>query len=138
MIELVRVNASIYGVGAVLAGPTFKYLSGWENFHSRRIIFPVLPNEELFHIGELGVISVAQNLVHLRITAVGDSQTIPMCDGHLDWLLTNNRLDWLLGENLPRMGNYAVAHCPPLVDQRSYLAWLELWRWMKTRERRSS
>jgi hypothetical protein len=127
VIELFRVNASIYSTGAVLHEASFKYLSSYDVHHSRRLIFPVLPNEELFHIGELGVISVAQPFVHLRITAVGDSRTIPMCDGHFDWLMIENRLDWLLGEDLPRMGNYAVAHCPPLVDGRSYLAWLELW-----------
>lgn len=126
-LELIRVNVDLYERGAVISKPTGRWIMGWENFHSRRIVFPVEPIATLMRTYEDGISMALMDFCHIRLTAVSDAHVLPTCDSQFDFMLTDTRLDWLLGDNLPRMAAKAVTISPPYRYSRSFCAWLELW-----------
>lgn len=126
-IELLKVTVDLYERGAVISAPTGKWISNWERFHSRRIVFPVEPISALMRTYEDGISMALQDFCHIRLAAIGPSCPLSTVDGELDLLMADNRLDWILGENLPRMAARAVTISPPYRHNRSFCAWLELW-----------
>lgn len=121
--ELVKITADLFESGAVISAPMTKWLRGWNTFGSRRIIYPT---GEFLRTYEDGISIAMAHFVHLRITAIGTSMPASLFDGEFDFLMADNRLDWLLGENLPRMVKKAMENFKVL-DRRALCGWLELW-----------
>jgi hypothetical protein len=122
---LIKFTVDLYEPGAVISPTMVQWIEKWEAFHTRRIIFPVLPTNLLIHSdGE--EFRASRDFCHIRLTSM-DNQYFGVVDGVLDDMLTDTRLDFYLGNELSRIAQTALLKAPPYREGRTFAAWIELW-----------
>ena len=128
---LMKVNVDLYAPGAILSPTTVKWLSGWGRFHTRRIIYPVKPLQDLTGaaVGEARI--ALEDFFHIRLSSMDDEYT-GVLDSGMDFIWTNARLDQFLGEDLHRIAADAMNKSAPYKDYRTHTAWMELWEYNET------
>jgi hypothetical protein len=123
---LMKVNVDLYAPGAVLSPTTVKWLSAWGKFHTRRIIYPVKPFQELTDETVNDSRVVLEDFFHIRFSSMDDEYTGAL-DSGMDFIWTDARLDQFLGEELHRIAGKAMDKSSPYRDFRTHAAWMELW-----------
>jgi sucrose-6-phosphate hydrolase SacC (GH32 family) len=125
---LIKVNVDLYAPGAILTPTTIKWLSGWGRFHTRRIIYPVKPLQEMTDetVGEARI--ALEDFFHIRFSSMDDEYT-GVLDSGMDFIWTNTRLDEFFGEDLHRIAGAAMNKSPHYRECRTYAAWMELWEY---------
>jgi hypothetical protein len=99
-----------------------KWYLDWDKFHSKRIVYPVLPNEALFDIQD-ECLEAKMDCAYTRVTPIGRTFT-GLTDGLMDALLTEVRLDYFLGNALPAIVQYALVKAPAYVHSRTQYTWI--------------
>lgn len=128
---LIKVNVDLYAPGAILSPTTVKWLSGWGRFHTRRIIYPVKPLQELTEETAGGARVVLEDFFHFRLSSMDDEYT-GVLDSGMDFIWTDTRLDQFLGEDLHRFAATAMNKSGSYRDFRTHAAWMELWEYDET------
>jgi hypothetical protein len=131
---LMKINVDLYAPGAILSSTTVKWLSGWGRFHTRRIIYPVKPLQELTDatVGEARI--ALEDFFHIRFSSMDDDYT-GILDSGIDFIWTDTPLQQFLGEDLHRIAATAMNKSGPYRDFRTHAAWMELWEYDERRGR---
>src|SRR6188474_3702948 len=104
--EIIRFAVDLLAPGARITKRLADYYCKWDTFHSLRIMYPVKPMTLLFDIRADGAKALA-DLAHVRVTPIGE-QHVGFCNGVADLILVDTRLDYFLGNDLPRVINKAL------------------------------
>jgi hypothetical protein len=124
--SIVKITVDLYAPEATITMLTTKWIAKWESFHSRRIIFPVEPiNFIMKHEHLYNCSIVIRDFCHIRLNCMDGSYCGPW-DSLMDQILTGVRLDYFLGNELPRIANTAILKAPPYRSGRTHATWLEL------------
>jgi hypothetical protein len=123
---LVKITVDLYAPGAVIRPREMEWISKWDKFHSRRIVYPTKEIISLAFV-EDGVFLTKEDFCHIRISSM-DGFYGGVMDSELDYSLAGTTLEVLLGDRLPLIANKALQNAPPYNPvHRTHTAWLELW-----------
>jgi hypothetical protein len=124
---LVKLTIDLYAPEARLSTREHEWLKKWDQFPTRRILFPVEPLEYLTKVADaVSELTVVKDFCHLRLTTMDDSYE-GLLDSELDHVLTNVRLDYFLGDELFKIAHDALVTSPPFNQFRAHVAWCEIW-----------
>lgn len=131
---LMKINVDMYAPGAILSPTTIKWLAGWGAFHTRRILYPVKPLQELTGETRDGGRVALEDFFHIRLSSMDDEYTGAL-DSGMDFIWTDTRLDQFLGEELHRIAGAAMNKSVPYRNCHAHAAWMELWLYDETRRK---
>lgn len=123
--DIMRIAVDLLAPGALVPTRVYNWYTDWDKFHTRRMIYPVAPANQLFKIRHNGA-EVLRDLAHIRLTAVGYGY-VGMSDGNADEVMTSTDLSFFLGPELPRIVQKAIRIAPPYVKNIAFTAWMEIW-----------
>ncbi len=124
-LEIIRFSVDLLAPGAILPLNLAKLYTSWEEFHSNRIMYPIMPTTKWLDLNDQGG-KVLVDCMHIRVTPVGLGFLGPL-DGVIDYLLTLVRLDYFMGKELPRVAQKAIKRANPYQHGLATCGWMEIW-----------